>query len=126
MSPALVQVQDFPTGRFQRIGEVCQTLVKCYSVGFSDLLRILRAREENSEYYIHGVDRFDNATKRYCAVAAFSCNLPSSVHGQLLEDDRIAKRVGGLEDEVSEEVAQRIEEAINIEKWIRNVCPSCL
>ena len=111
----LFRFKKFSTGRFQRIGEVCQTLVKCYSVGFSDLLRSLRAREENSEYYIHGVDRFDNATKRYCAVAAFSCNLPSSVHGQLLEDDRIAKRVGEIEVEVSEEVVQRIEEATHIQ-----------
>lgn len=99
------RLKRFAETRWCTAGASCRALTACLAVGLEKLVTIVREDPKASDYYIHGFTRLRPPVKKYMALAAVVSYVPDSFLGELLEDDRITKRLGVFESVMTEELA---------------------
>ena len=107
---SVLRLKGFSDSRWVTMGGSCRTLLAARQLGLDEMVRIIRAQKDTSDYYIHGFAELVGDVGVYCAVSALVCNVPDALLLELLEDSRLAIRVSAVRAAVDEEVA-----------WLRGV-----
>ena len=101
----LLRLKRFTESRWCTAGPSCRALVACLSVGLDGLVAAVRKNPATSDYYIGGFARLTPKVRKYMALAAIVSYVPDGFLTELLEDDRVAKRLEVLEAVMVEELA---------------------
>ena len=109
--------KPFCESRWCTVGASCRCLVGALSVGFADIMNMVRSKGLASEYYVHHWDLLDDAIRRYACTGAVASYVPEAVLMELVEDDRIVRTIDSLERTMLDEMAfvQGLPEAF----WLR-------
>eukprot|EP00969_Alexandrium_andersonii_P020568 899122-Alexandrium_andersonii.AAC.1 len=99
----LFKFRKFVDSRWCTVGPACRTLCCALAVGLDGLVGLIRGSGNASDYYIHGYERLAPEVRKYTVVAAIASFVPDSFLIELLEDDRVARRVGVLQATMTEE-----------------------
>ena len=74
------------------------------SIGLSELVALARTKGKPNEYYAKGWDRLDDEVRRYSCVAAVSSHVAEATLLELMEDDRVVRRIDDLENGIMGEL----------------------
>ena len=100
----LFKWRKFTETRFLSVGSSCRGVVASLAVGLSALVEIARATPGCTDYHISGFGRLSPAVLEYMVVAAVSSWAPDSLMAEVMEDDRLLKRVASLKEIFATEI----------------------
>ena len=100
----LCRFKDFTDSRWATMGPSCRTLIALLSLGLKALVQDVLGDPSKSQYHLSGFSQLNHEVEHYAAVCAISSVVCDSVLYELLEDDRMAKRVSIVEEAIHTEV----------------------
>jgi hypothetical protein len=101
---SVFRFRKFTDSRWLTVGDCCRSLAGGLALGLEGIVNEVRALPGTSEYYIHGFGLLASKVKQFVAIVAFASRVPDSALLALLEDDRLAARVGEVEAAMEEEL----------------------
>ena len=93
----LLKWRKFSESRWLTLGVSCSSMAASLSVGLEALVAMVRADEHSSDYHLSGVSRLSSRIKTFCVAGTVASRVSDAVLAEVLEDDRVALRVGELE-----------------------------
>ena len=96
---------QFSESRFIGMGSTSRTLVAGVCLGLQDLVSYIKARPDESNWYINGFARFESKVKDMMALCCMVCFLPESVLAILAADDRLGVVYDQIKGEISDELS---------------------
>ncbi len=101
---SLFTFKQFTDSRWLTIGCSCRTFVASHALGLADLVALVRADPAMSDYYMGGYGFTNQHVLQYATTAAMASHVGDTALRTLVEDDRLARNVGGLVQKLREEM----------------------
>ncbi len=101
----LFRFRKFSESRWTTIGETAKVIVGSLRVGLEGLVHMIRQDPKSSDFHIGGFSRLTPELVHFCTVASVAAHVPDSILVDLLEDDRVARRIEALEETLADELA---------------------
>eukprot|EP00972_Heterocapsa_arctica_P084416 12434904-Heterocapsa_arctica.AAC.1 len=86
------------------MGPSCRALLGANLTGIASLIKRVRADPRSSDYHLHGCARMTKGILDLCVVSAFSASVADTLMAEVLEDDRVVRRLEVLKDVVDTEL----------------------
>ena len=102
---AVFRFKQFTDSRWITVGDSCRSLMASMALGLQGLVDFIRAKPSASDFYIHGFAQLNTDALRYSAIASVAANACDAVLLELLEDDRLGKRLLEIEERLQEELS---------------------
>ena len=96
--------QKCTASRWCSLGVSCRVLLASLNLGLAELMHIVRSNSSTSEYYTHNWSLLTQELLFFVAVAGLASFCTDALLYEMMEDDRLARRVSELEDCVAMEV----------------------
>ena len=96
--------RTFTESRWLSIGSSTRALTASLLLGLDGVLSMIRAKPENSDWYIGGVAHLSADARRYAVVASLAAVVPDVVLLELMEDDRLALKARAVWRQVIDEL----------------------
>lgn len=109
----LLRLRKFTESRWCTAGPSCRALLGCLAVGLEHLVSSARKDPNTSDFYISGFSRLSPHVKMYIVRASFVSYVPDSFLQELMEDDRVVRRLDTFETTMVEELT-----------WLDNLKPN--
>jgi hypothetical protein len=100
----MLKWQQFSESRWATVGTSCRNLVRSLCIGLEEIVSLARANPQVSDFYLHGFARCKPTVKRYACVAAVASYSLEGFLIDVLSDDRVAKRLPEIENNMVEEL----------------------
>jgi hypothetical protein len=100
----LLRLRRFTESRWCTAGPSCRGLAACLAVGLEPLVASARRDPETSDFYISGFARLSQKVKEYLLRVSLVSYVPDNFLGELMEDDRVVKRLEVFETALTEEL----------------------
>lgn len=108
VSPAVLHLWRFrpwTDSGWITMGESSRTVLLAILTGIDSLIDRIRGNPRHSDYHIHGWSRVTPNVRYFLCVASMCCFVADSFLAEAMEDDRVASRLGRMEERVAEEVS---------------------
>jgi hypothetical protein len=102
---AVFRFKQFTDSRWITVGDSCRSLMASLALGLQGLVEFIRAEPSASDFHIHGFEQLNVEALRYSAIASIAANACDAVLLELLEDDRLGKRLPEVEEKLQEELS---------------------
>ena len=107
---SVCRFKSFTDSRWVTVGDSCRSLVAALALGLREWVALARRIPKTSDYWIHGFYQLDDEASLVAVVAAVISPICDSVLVELLEDDRVARRLACLESALESEI-----------RWVREI-----
>ena len=102
---AVWRFTEFTESRFIGLGSCARTMIASTLLGLEDLIKFIRDRPNESQWYLNGFSRYDAGVKELMCICAFAAFLPESLISILMADDRLTEVHSQIQEEIADEMS---------------------